>query len=89
MPPFISLLHVGFMVICAKRHNFTTLLTSSVQEYKSSPCSERISHCERGEDRHGLPSTEDHLSSDSEGRSAQTTGLQLLLSLDLCDVFYC
>ncbi|XP_013879154.1 transcription factor SOX-13 isoform X2 [Austrofundulus limnaeus] len=36
-------------------------------EYKSSPCSERISHCERGEDRHGLPSTEDHLSSDSEG----------------------
>ncbi|XP_047439851.1 transcription factor SOX-13-like isoform X2 [Mugil cephalus] len=32
-------------------------------EYKASPRSERISHCE---DRHGLPSTEDHLSSDSE-----------------------
>ncbi|XP_024866828.1 transcription factor SOX-13 isoform X3 [Kryptolebias marmoratus] len=36
-------------------------------EYKSSLCGERISHCERGEERHGLPSTEDHLSSDSEG----------------------
>ncbi|KAM4588480.1 transcription factor SOX-13 isoform 2-T2 [Odontesthes bonariensis] len=36
-------------------------------DYKGSPRSERISHCERGEDRHGLPSTEDHLSSDSEG----------------------
>ncbi|XP_041835859.1 transcription factor SOX-13-like isoform X2 [Melanotaenia boesemani] len=35
-------------------------------EYKGSPCNERLSHCERGEDRHGLPSTEDHLSSDSE-----------------------
>lgn len=38
-----------------------------VQEYKESPRSERISHSERGEDRHGLPSTEDHISSDSEG----------------------
>ncbi|KAF0035375.1 hypothetical protein F2P81_013133 [Scophthalmus maximus] len=37
------------------------------QEYKESPHRERISHSERGEDRHGLPSTEDHLSSDSEG----------------------
>ncbi|XP_035486556.1 transcription factor SOX-13-like isoform X2 [Scophthalmus maximus] len=36
-------------------------------EYKESPHRERISHSERGEDRHGLPSTEDHLSSDSEG----------------------
>lgn len=40
------------------------------QEYKESPHRERISHSERGEDRHGLPSTEDHLSSDSEGRSS-------------------
>lgn len=38
-----------------------------VQEYKESPRSERISHSERGEDRHGLPSAEDHVSSDSEG----------------------
>nr|XP_046240809.1 transcription factor SOX-13-like isoform X2 [Scatophagus argus] len=37
-------------------------------ENKESPRSERISHSERGEDRHGLPSAEDHLSSDSEGR---------------------
>ena len=37
-------------------------------EYKESPHSERISHPEQGEGRHGLPSTEDHLSSDSEGR---------------------
>ncbi|GLD55495.1 transcription factor SOX-13 [Lates japonicus] len=36
-------------------------------EYKDSPHSERISHSERGEDRHGVLSTEDHLSSDSEG----------------------
>uniref|UniRef100_A0AAQ6INS2 HMG box domain-containing protein n=1 Tax=Anabas testudineus TaxID=64144 RepID=A0AAQ6INS2_ANATE len=36
-------------------------------EYKDSPRSERISHLERGEDRHCLPSNEDHLSSDSEG----------------------
>ncbi|KAM6927335.1 transcription factor SOX-13 [Xenentodon cancila] len=36
-------------------------------EYKASPHRERISHCERGEERHGLPSTEEHLSSDSEG----------------------
>ncbi|XP_065811427.1 transcription factor SOX-13 isoform X2 [Labrus bergylta] len=35
-------------------------------EYKSS-CSERISHSERREDSQGLPPTEDHLSSDSEG----------------------
>lgn len=38
-----------------------------VQEYKESPRSDRISHSERGEDRHGLPSAEDHVSSDSEG----------------------
>uniref|UniRef100_A0A3Q3WL53 HMG box domain-containing protein n=1 Tax=Mola mola TaxID=94237 RepID=A0A3Q3WL53_MOLML len=37
------------------------------REYKESPRSERISHSERGEDRHDLPSTEDHISSDSEG----------------------
>ncbi|XP_034551637.1 transcription factor SOX-13-like isoform X2 [Notolabrus celidotus] len=37
------------------------------REYKSSPCSERISHSERREDSQGLPPTEDHLSSDSEG----------------------
>ncbi|XP_044025163.1 transcription factor SOX-13-like isoform X2 [Siniperca chuatsi] len=36
-------------------------------EYKDSPRREKLSHSERGEDRHGLPSTEDHLSSDSEG----------------------
>ncbi|XP_038553256.1 transcription factor SOX-13-like isoform X2 [Micropterus salmoides] len=36
-------------------------------DYKDSPCSEIISHSERVEDRQGLPSTEDHLSSDSEG----------------------
>ncbi|XP_040014932.1 transcription factor SOX-13-like isoform X3 [Xiphias gladius] len=36
-------------------------------EYKDSPHSERISHSEQVEDRHRLPSTEDHLSSDSEG----------------------
>uniref|UniRef100_A0A671V4R3 SRY-box transcription factor 13 n=1 Tax=Sparus aurata TaxID=8175 RepID=A0A671V4R3_SPAAU len=40
---------------------------SRKMEYKESPRSERISHPEQGEDRHGLPSTEDHLSSDSEG----------------------
>ncbi|XP_015230751.1 PREDICTED: transcription factor SOX-13 [Cyprinodon variegatus] len=34
-------------------------------EYKSSPRTEKMTHCER-EDRHGLQSTEDHLSSDSE-----------------------
>lgn len=39
-----------------------------LQEYKESPRRERVSHSERTEDRHGLPSTEDHLSSDSEGR---------------------
>lgn len=37
----------------------------SGKEYRGSPCNEGTSHCERGEDR--LPSTEDHLSSDSEG----------------------
>uniref|UniRef100_A0A672ZTE6 HMG box domain-containing protein n=1 Tax=Sphaeramia orbicularis TaxID=375764 RepID=A0A672ZTE6_9TELE len=36
-------------------------------DYKESPRSERVSHSERSDDRHGLPSTEDHLSSDSEG----------------------
>ncbi|XP_038135644.1 transcription factor SOX-13-like isoform X2 [Cyprinodon tularosa] len=35
-------------------------------EYKSSPRTEKMTHCER-EERHGLQSTEDHLSSDSEG----------------------
>uniref|UniRef100_A0A3P8RTH2 SRY-box transcription factor 13 n=1 Tax=Amphiprion percula TaxID=161767 RepID=A0A3P8RTH2_AMPPE len=35
------------------------------RERHSSPCNEGTSHCERAEDR--LPSTEDHLSSDSEG----------------------
>ncbi|XP_047195281.1 transcription factor SOX-13 isoform X3 [Hippoglossus stenolepis] len=35
-------------------------------EYKESAHSERISHSERGDVRHGRPSTEDHLSSDSE-----------------------
>ncbi|KAM4581751.1 transcription factor SOX-13 isoform 2-T2 [Fundulus diaphanus] len=40
---------------------------SGKMEYKSSPCSEKITHCERGEERHGPQSTEDHLSSDSEG----------------------
>lgn len=39
-----------------------------MQEFKGSPRSERLSQSERGEDRHGLPSTEDHLSSDSEGK---------------------
>ncbi|XP_074527271.1 transcription factor SOX-13 isoform X2 [Halichoeres trimaculatus] len=37
------------------------------KDCKGSPCSERISHCERREDSQGLPPTEDHLSSDSEG----------------------
>uniref|UniRef100_A0A4W6FJ32 SRY-box transcription factor 13 n=1 Tax=Lates calcarifer TaxID=8187 RepID=A0A4W6FJ32_LATCA len=41
-------------------------------EYKDSPHGERISHSERGEDRHGMLSTEDHLSSDSEGRCSYT-----------------
>ncbi|XP_067360223.1 transcription factor SOX-13-like isoform X3 [Channa argus] len=41
--------------------------SSSKMDYKDSPRSERVSHSERGEDRHGLASTEDHLSSDSEG----------------------
>ncbi|XP_042355434.1 LOW QUALITY PROTEIN: transcription factor SOX-13-like [Plectropomus leopardus] len=36
-------------------------------EYKDSPRSEKVSPSERSEDRHGLMSTEDHLSSDSEG----------------------
>uniref|UniRef100_A0A087XGE2 SRY-box transcription factor 13 n=1 Tax=Poecilia formosa TaxID=48698 RepID=A0A087XGE2_POEFO len=36
---------------------------SGLQEYKGSPHAEKISHCERGEERHG----EEHLSSDSEG----------------------
>ncbi|XP_006800295.2 LOW QUALITY PROTEIN: transcription factor SOX-13-like [Neolamprologus brichardi] len=36
-------------------------------DFKVSPRNERMSQSERGEDRHGLPSTEDHLSSDSEG----------------------
>ncbi|KAM9409285.1 transcription factor SOX-13 [Pholidichthys leucotaenia] len=36
-------------------------------EHKGSPHSERISQSDRGEDRHGPPATEDHLSSDSEG----------------------
>ncbi|XP_029907900.1 transcription factor SOX-13 isoform X2 [Myripristis murdjan] len=36
-------------------------------EYKDIPRSEKISHCERGEDGQTLRSTEDHLSSDSEG----------------------
>nr|XP_020476215.1 transcription factor SOX-13 isoform X2 [Monopterus albus] len=40
---------------------------SRKMEFKDSSRSERISHSERGDDRHGLPSTEDHLSSDSEG----------------------
>uniref|UniRef100_UPI0037E7923D transcription factor SOX-13 n=1 Tax=Semicossyphus pulcher TaxID=241346 RepID=UPI0037E7923D len=40
---------------------------SGKMEYKSSPCSERISHSERREDSQGLQSTEDRLSSDSEG----------------------
>ncbi|XP_062250635.1 transcription factor SOX-13-like isoform X2 [Platichthys flesus] len=35
-------------------------------DYKESPHSERISHSARGDVRHGRPSTEDHLSSDSE-----------------------
>ncbi|XP_022070396.1 transcription factor SOX-13 isoform X2 [Acanthochromis polyacanthus] len=36
----------------------------SGKEFRGSPCNEGASHCERTEDR--LPSTEDHLSSDSE-----------------------
>uniref|UniRef100_A0A096MEF9 SRY-box transcription factor 13 n=1 Tax=Poecilia formosa TaxID=48698 RepID=A0A096MEF9_POEFO len=36
---------------------------SFFEEYKGSPHAEKISHCERGEERHG----EEHLSSDSEG----------------------
>ncbi|XP_069027080.1 transcription factor SOX-13 isoform X2 [Embiotoca jacksoni] len=40
---------------------------SRKMEYKGSPHNERISRCERSKDRHGLPSAEDHLSSDSEG----------------------
>ncbi|XP_035803956.2 transcription factor SOX-13-like isoform X3 [Amphiprion ocellaris] len=36
----------------------------SGKEFRGSPCNEGTSHCERAEDR--LPSTEDHLSSDSE-----------------------
>ncbi|XP_071397800.1 transcription factor SOX-13 isoform X1 [Centroberyx affinis] len=36
-------------------------------EYKDAPRCERMSHSERGEDRQTLRSTEDHLSSDSEG----------------------
>ncbi|XP_026024788.1 transcription factor SOX-13 isoform X2 [Astatotilapia calliptera] len=36
-------------------------------DFKVSPRNERMSQSERGENRHGLPSTEDHLSSDSEG----------------------
>ncbi|XP_075997116.1 transcription factor SOX-13 isoform X3 [Genypterus blacodes] len=36
-------------------------------EYKDASRSERMSHSERGEDRHRLPSADDHLSSDSEG----------------------
>ncbi|XP_068598657.1 transcription factor SOX-13 [Brachionichthys hirsutus] len=35
-------------------------------DYKESPHSERVSHSGQGEDRRGLPSNEDHLSSDSE-----------------------
>ncbi|XP_068170766.1 transcription factor SOX-13 isoform X3 [Antennarius striatus] len=35
-------------------------------DYKESAHSERVSHSEQSEDRRGLPSTEDHLSSDSE-----------------------
>ncbi|XP_028302592.1 transcription factor SOX-13 isoform X3 [Gouania willdenowi] len=41
-------------------------VAATKMEYKGSPCSERIPHCQRGED-HGLPCTEEHLSSDSEG----------------------
>uniref|UniRef100_A0A096MBG9 SRY-box transcription factor 13 n=1 Tax=Poecilia formosa TaxID=48698 RepID=A0A096MBG9_POEFO len=37
--------------------------SSGKMEYKGSPHAEKISHCERGEERHG----EEHLSSDSEG----------------------
>ncbi|XP_029357771.1 transcription factor SOX-13 isoform X1 [Echeneis naucrates] len=40
---------------------------SGKMEYKDSPHTDRISHSDRGEDRHSMPSTEDHLSSDSEG----------------------
>uniref|UniRef100_A0A3Q3NMG6 SRY-box transcription factor 13 n=2 Tax=Mastacembelus armatus TaxID=205130 RepID=A0A3Q3NMG6_9TELE len=40
---------------------------SGKMDYKDSPRSERIPHSERSKDRNGLPSTEDHLSSDSEG----------------------
>ncbi|KAF6728590.1 Transcription factor SOX-13 [Oryzias melastigma] len=35
-------------------------------EYKGSPRCGKIPHCERGEDRNDVPTTEDHLSSDSE-----------------------
>lgn len=39
-----------------------------MQDYKEPPRSERISHSVRAEDRHDLQSTEDHISSDSEGK---------------------
>lgn len=39
---------------------------SGKREYKESPQSERVPHSERTDDRH-MPSTDDHLSSDSEG----------------------
>lgn len=41
--------------------------SSRKMEYKGSPRVEKVSHCERDEERHGLQTTEDHLSSDSEG----------------------
>lgn len=41
--------------------------SSGKMDYKESPRSERVTHSERSDDRRGLPNTEDHLSSDSEG----------------------
>uniref|UniRef100_H3C721 SRY-box transcription factor 13 n=1 Tax=Tetraodon nigroviridis TaxID=99883 RepID=H3C721_TETNG len=39
----------------------------AVQDYKEPPRGDRTSHSERAEDRNDLQSTEDHVSSDSEG----------------------
>lgn len=64
---------VRFHCLCVFIH--LCLFVLWLEEYKGSPRRERISHCERRDDR---PSTEDHHSSDSEGRCLQKRDIMML-----------
>lgn len=58
-----------------------------MQDYKEPPRSERISHSVRAEDRHDLQSTEDHISSDSEGnRGPMNTHFHRFFFFSICNV---